>query len=272
MADDLVTVHYGNIPTWRAEVLRIPLVLAGIPFEDKRYEPYFSEEMYMGAVAAGSGNAPWISLSDGRVMMQTSAMARYIATRAGMTPADPFAAGKVDEIMQSITDLQESTGPVSKNCTADTTLEEQKAVDEKWRSEAGAKWFGFFQKRLEENGDTGLFVGSSLTIADIGMWRFVDSVMNAHNPLRNFNDALVPEAWLAECYPKVLKHFEIVDAHPRIRAYMAEKYPDGQGKHPMPGYPCEAFILVKPGHWWHKSVTKPAKPEWVEFWAQHGEE
>lgn len=251
--------------------MRIPLVLGGIPFEDKRYEPYFSEEMLKGAKAAGTGNAPWISLSDGRVMTQTSAMARYCATRAGMTPADPFAASKVDEIMQSLTDCTESQKALFLSSTADTTLEEMTAAVERWRAGDGAKWFGYFEKRLEENGDGGLFVGSSLTIADIGMWRLTDSLMNADQPARNFNDAMVPEAWLAKYYPRVLRHYEIIDAHPRIRAYMAEKYPDGQGEHPMPGTEYEAFIRLKPGHWWFLSVTKPAKPEWVDFWAQRGE-
>jgi len=268
MADDTITMHYGNFPAWRAEVFRIPLVLAGVPFEDKRYHPYFNEEMRCGAQEAGAGNAPWLSLPDGWVLCQTAAMARYCATRAGMTPADLFDASKVDELLQSVTDFSETLKLLFSGFSEKLDEEKIKLLYD-WMEGPRNKWLSYFEKRLSQNGG-GLLVGNSLTIADIALWRTMDSMLDpCHHPEQGAG-ALTEEAFLAENFPKVLKHLETIDAHPGIRAYMSEKYPEGKGLHPMEGTPYESMIRVPDGKWWWKRPAQPTKPEAVEFWKQHG--
>merc|ERR1711933_113870 len=93
------------MPFWRAEISRIALHLGGVEFEDVRWTPYFGEEMLAAAKAAGNGHAPWIEV-DGKFLFQTSAIARYCSDLAGLTPTDAWLAAKVDEVVQSVTDLQ----------------------------------------------------------------------------------------------------------------------------------------------------------------------
>ena len=81
-----IKLNYGNVPWWRAEISRIALHLGGVEFEDVRWQPYFGEEMTAAAKAAGNGHAPWIEV-DGKFLFQTSAIARYCADLAGLTPA-----------------------------------------------------------------------------------------------------------------------------------------------------------------------------------------
>merc|ERR1712113_738101 len=112
------------------------------------------------------------------------------------------------------------------------------------------------------------------------MGRHVDYLVNVDQPNWPEMPPFVEMSWLAEKNPLVHKHYETIDAHPRIRAYLAEKYPEGQGKQPFEGHPYKGTDLdhffpeypMKPGHWWNLSTTKPAKPGAVAFWKEHGEE
>ena len=102
---ETLTIHYGNIPVWRAEVARLALMLGNVDFVDKRYAPYFGPEMYTQAKKFNAGQAPWITLSNGRVLGQTSAILRYCADISQLSSADPWECAKVDEIVNVATEI-----------------------------------------------------------------------------------------------------------------------------------------------------------------------
>ena len=252
-----ITIHYGDLPVWRAEICRIALRLGDVPFSDRRYHPYFGEEMMSAAKEAASGNAPWIEV-DGRTICQTAAISRYCATRAGMTPTDLFLASRVDESVQCCTDWSESLKSLY-----------QDPDPQKWRDEHGKKWLSFFQKRLQET-DTGLLVGDTLTIADIAVWRLLGMFLESNSTgITAQAGALLSSKFLAEHYPRVKAHYDLIDGHPRICAYMATQYPEGKGVNPIPGF--DAFGHLQAGEWWTLSASQPATQEAAAFWESHGE-
>merc|ERR1712113_1084000 len=101
----VLTLHYGNIPVWRAEIIRLPLWLAKVNYEDKRYEPYYGPEMLAAVTKDNVGHAPFITLPDGRTLGQTAGIARYVTDLCDFTPKDPWLAMKVDEIIHCTTDF-----------------------------------------------------------------------------------------------------------------------------------------------------------------------
>jgi hypothetical protein len=65
-----ITFHYGNVPVWRAEIIRLPLYLGQLDFVDVKYEPYYNPDMIAAAMKDNAGHAPWITLEDGKALGQ----------------------------------------------------------------------------------------------------------------------------------------------------------------------------------------------------------
>jgi glutathione S-transferase len=86
-----------------------------------------------------------------------------------MTPADPFAAAKVDEVIDVCTDI---TGIVSPTMR-EQDPEKKAAMRATLALEGLPKWFGYLEALLARNGSNGFFVGDELTIADIAVWRLM---------------------------------------------------------------------------------------------------
>ncbi|MCX5744527.1 MAG: glutathione S-transferase family protein, partial [Proteobacteria bacterium] len=88
----------------RAEPIRVALFIAKIPFEDRRLKfPEFGALREQGAFPLGS--VPALAV-DGRTLVQTSAILRYVA-RLGQTdlyPADPLAGLIVDSALDTFND------------------------------------------------------------------------------------------------------------------------------------------------------------------------
>ena len=64
---------------------------------------------------------------------------------------------------------------------------------------------------------SGFFVGKSMTIADIAMWRLLGWVKCG------VLDGIPKD--IIDKYPLLLKGFNDMDAHPEIRAWMDSRYP-----------------------------------------------
>ena len=92
----------------RAEPIRLALRMGGVPFEDHRLA--FAD--FMRARAEGVlplGQVPLLTV-DGEVVTQTGAMLRYAAALgdAGLVPADPLAALRVDSALDTMNDTLSS--------------------------------------------------------------------------------------------------------------------------------------------------------------------
>merc|ERR1711884_469707 len=101
-----LVLHYFNFPFWRAEVCRLALHLGEVEFEDKRVDFKFIKECGKSPF----GQAPFLEV-DGKVITQTGAIARYCGKLGGFYPKDDdFSAAKVDEIIDSATDITNIIG------------------------------------------------------------------------------------------------------------------------------------------------------------------
>merc|ERR1712240_999186 len=101
-----LVLYYFNFPFWIAEVCRLALHLGEVEFEDKRVDFKFIKE----CGKAPLGQAPFLEV-DGKVISQTGGIARYCGKLGGFYPKDDdFAAAKVDEIIDTATDITVAVG------------------------------------------------------------------------------------------------------------------------------------------------------------------
>merc|ERR1712179_162767 len=208
----VLKLFYGDMPFWRAEVCRLALHLGKVPFEDVRMKTPEEREAFRASGKAPFGQVPILEV-DGKVISQTGGIARYCGKLGGFYPRDDdFAAAKIDEIIDTATDLTVAVG---------RTFGMQPVEKEAARSQLATVTLPKYCKALEkimlDNGATGFYVGSSMTIADIAMWRLWGWLTGG------IVDGLPKD--LLEAYPQLLRNFKSTDAHPEISAWMAEHYP-----------------------------------------------
>merc|ERR1712156_1230036 len=107
MSKAKLVLHYFDFPFWRAEVCRLALHLGKVEFEDKKIKD-FAE--FKASGIAPLGQAPILEV-DGKVVAQTGAIARYCGKVSWFYPKDDdFAAAKVDEIIDTATDMTNLIG------------------------------------------------------------------------------------------------------------------------------------------------------------------
>lgn len=124
-------------------------------FQDERVEfkdwPAFK-------LTTPAGTLPLLYLGDGSVLTQSSAILRFVGTKAGLYPTDALAAARVDEVLSTLEDF---VTPIV--ASMKETLEVRQAKREAFVATGAPVVLGFLQKLLEKNGD--YFVGSAPTIA-----------------------------------------------------------------------------------------------------------
>merc|ERR1712018_48865 len=102
MSKAKLVLHYFDMPFWRAEVSRLALHLGKIEFEDKKIKDF---KEFKESGIAPFGQVPILEV-DGKVIAQTGAIARYCGKVSGFYPKDDdFAAAKIDEIIDTATDI-----------------------------------------------------------------------------------------------------------------------------------------------------------------------
>jgi len=157
---------YPDIPFWRAETSRLALFIGGIEFEDLRP----SREEIAKMKTDGTlpfGQFPVLQV-DGKTIAQTGAIARFCGKLSGLYPSkDEFAAAKVDEVIDLATDITNQMRPALRE--KDPKLR----IEMRWELSKTIlpRWLGFLEKLLKDNGDTGFFVGHSISVADLAVWR-----------------------------------------------------------------------------------------------------
>jgi len=87
----------------RGEAIRDALRIGAVPFEDER----IGFEEFRARRAAGAlpfDVLPVLVLDDGTVLSQSNTILRFVAARAGLVPADPIDALRVDELLDAAED------------------------------------------------------------------------------------------------------------------------------------------------------------------------
>lgn len=110
------------------------------------------------------GQVPMIELDDGRVLAQSNAIIRYLASGSALLPEDPFTQAKVDEVLFW---EQYSHEPyVATSRYHMVYLGRTKGEREAWRVERGEKALDLMQQLIK--GKT-WFAGDALSVADIAL-------------------------------------------------------------------------------------------------------
>merc|ERR1719495_362659 len=154
---------------------------------------------------------------DGKIIAQTGAIARFCGKLGSLYPTgrsdmDLFSCAKIDEIIDTCTDIT--------NCIGTTFS----ITDQKEKLEARGKlctdkfpiYFQAMENILKDNGNNGFYVGESMTIADIAVWRLLGWFK------KGVLDGIPTNIF--DSYSLVHKHFSDIGAHPEIKNWMESHY------------------------------------------------
>jgi len=201
-------VFYADMPFWRAEVVRLALFVGDVPFEDVR------DQKRVDLLAAGKlpfGAIPILE-ADGRTLSQTQAMAVYCAKLSGIHPESAWEAAKVDECLNGCTDVTGTIGGTFRLADDQKVVERQKLIAKDGRL---TMHLGGLERICADNGSCGYAVGSSLTVADLAIWRLVGWLSGGKI------DG-IPTSYVKSTFPAVSKVVEMVDAHPKVCEWKAK--------------------------------------------------
>lgn len=156
----------------RGEAIRDALRMGGVPFEDQRLAyPEFQARR-------AAGQLPWDTLPvlefpDGSQLGQSNTLLRWAGAEAGLTPADPLDALRVDALLDNIEDYGTRLS-VSIRVSDDAVRAALRAeLAQRWLPE----WFGLLERRLREAG-AGWLVGPALSVADLKAVHLIDKLVN----------------------------------------------------------------------------------------------
>ena len=164
-------IIYFNFPFWRAEVARIPLYISNTKFEDKRItSEEFSYIKENGKMTDGTiipfSQLP-VLVIDGQSIAQTGAIARICGKISGFYPESLVEAGKVDQIIDTATDINMLMRPSMR----EQDPEKKKLMRQELSKNDLPKYFGFLENLLKN--EKIWFAENRMTIADIAIWRLM---------------------------------------------------------------------------------------------------
>ena len=207
-------IIYFNFPFWRAEVARIPLYISNTKFEDKRItSEEFSYIKENGKMTDGTiipfSQLP-VLVIDGQSIAQTGAIARICGKISGFYPDSLVEAGKVDQIIDTATDINMLMRP---------SMREQDPVKKKlMRQELSKndlpKYFGFLEDLLKE--ENIWFSNNKMTIADIAIWRLMGWLKSGV-----IDD--IPQD-ITDDFNKLNRVYNEVNNNPDIKRWVSETY------------------------------------------------
>jgi len=164
-----IKLIYFDMPFWRAEVARLPLFMSNIDFEDFRITSDDNKFLKENGKLKDGTIIPFRQLPvlvlEGQSIAQTGAIARICGKISGMYPKDMIEAGKVDQVIDTVTDINGLISPSMRE--NNTAIKKQMRVD--LSKGALPQYFGFLEEILKSN-NSGWFVGYEMTIADIAVW------------------------------------------------------------------------------------------------------
>ena len=164
-------IIYFNFPFWRAEVARIPLYISNTKFEDKRITSeefsYIKENGKMtDGIIIPFSQLP-VLVIDGQSIAQTGAIARICGKISGFYPDSLVEAGKVDQIIDTATDINMLMRPSMR----EQDPEKKKLMRQELSKNDLPKYFGFLENLLKD--ENIWFAENRMTIADIAIWRLM---------------------------------------------------------------------------------------------------
>ena len=166
-------IYYSDTPFWRAEVLRVSLFIGNISFEDVR----ISREEFRDVILTGKlrhkveipfNQLPVLEI-DGNIVGQTGAIARYCGKLSDLYPEDNFLAAKVDQIIDTATDITNLVSPTVRE--KDEVI--KKVMRDKLANKLLPRWFNYLENLLQKENHSQWFADNKMSIADIAVWRLL---------------------------------------------------------------------------------------------------
>ena len=207
-------IIYFDFPFWRAEVARIPLFLADIKFEDYRIKreefPYIKENGKMSDGTIIPFTQLPVLVIDGLSIAQTGAIARICGKISGFYPDDLIEAGKVDQIIDTATDINLLIRPSMR----EQDVSKRKLMREELSKNDLPKYFGYLENLLSE--DCEWFADNKMTIADIALWRLMGWLKSG------FLDNIPPD--ITDKFEKLSRLFSAVNNNSGIKKWVSKTY------------------------------------------------
>ena len=209
-------IYYSNLPFWRAEVLRVSLFLGNIDFEDIRISNEEFRDVVLTGKLRGEIEIPFNQLPvleiDGKIVGQTGAIARYCGKLSGLYPKDNYLASKVDQIIDTATDITNLISP---------TVREKDKIKKKWMRERLTKkllprWFNYLEVLLQKEKNSQWFVNNNISIADIAIWRLLGWLKSG------MLDGIPKN--ICASYPKLNNIHTEMNKHPKVQEWMLKNY------------------------------------------------
>ena len=210
-------IVYFDFPFWRAEVARISLFKGNIRFDDIRVNgddfKFIKEHGKMKDGTLVPFRQLPILVVEEKTIAQTGAIARICGKLSGLYPEEMIEAGKVDQIIDTATDINVLLRPSMR----ESDPVKRKAMRVELAHDDLPKYFGYLENILADN-KSHWFVGDKMSIADIAIWRLMgwitsgvvdDIPKDVLNPFNNLNklynevkkDQKVTE-WILKTYNK----------------------------------------------------------------------
>ncbi|KAK7102173.1 hypothetical protein V1264_020435 [Littorina saxatilis] len=187
----------------RGEPIRLVLEAAGKKYEDVRLS---FDEWPAEKPNTPYGQLPYI-VYNGKKYGQSLALANFVAREFGLYGKTNLDALRIDEVSGLTADLVDSV--FKAKFENDETKKAE--LSQKLWDEAVPKYFGFFNTLLSYNGNTGFFVGSTVSLADLLVFNLLDSL-------------IAEKAEIANTFsPELNKLRSNVQKHPFLNAYLAKR-------------------------------------------------
>lgn len=188
-------IVYFDFPFWRAEVARISLFKGNIRFDDIRVNgddfKFIKEHGKMkDGILVPFRQLPILVVEE-KTIAQTGAIARICGKLSGLYPEEMIEAGKVDQIIDTATDINVLLRPSMQ----ESDPVKRKAMRVELAQNDLPKYFGYLENILADN-KSHWFVGDKMSIADIAIWRLMgwvtsgvvdDIPKDILNPFKNLN-------------------------------------------------------------------------------------
>lgn len=168
-----LTLTYFPMPG-RAGAIRDALRIGRIPFEDR----HVGREELLRMKKGGElpyGSLPVLDIGGEKPLRvaQSNAILRYVGRLAGLYPADPLLALRVDELVDYAEDMANALSP----SMAERDMEKKLAMRKAILEEQIPHWADRITARLAQNDDPHHLVGTSLTVADLKLLHGFDSLV-----------------------------------------------------------------------------------------------
>ncbi len=137
------------------------------------------------------GQVPAVILADGRCLVQSNAIMRYLARGSRLLPTDPYVQAKIDEWLFWEQNSHEFF--IANSIGHMTYKGQSKETREPWRVERGEKALDHMEQQLSGRD---WLVGDALTIADIALFAYT---CNADKGGFDLSARAQVRQWLARC-------------------------------------------------------------------------